>query len=404
MKAVSKHVANERDLSLLEKRYDIADTADTTGGQTGVGIDYITLSADTMHIPRHPGRIRANLLLGAWRLELVRDDALSSSSVSTKITYVFQTDIRGSVPSTLTKRYLSKRASIGVAGLKRYFEKKGVTALMNSNKDRGFVKDPLLRLGETGSRRDVRQKKYIQPPISNGFTADCTSEYAGDEENSNDNHRHRGLSVATSAAVVANANYLITPPSSIRGVHPYPQQLHCEDGSSIDISTTNIISSLSASFSSSDDQLLSPDDSSLGLLSSPAHPPPSAPLPPIPVECTISSESSEAIDYFKSLLAKSDSCWNLASEQKGVKISFLSSTEGTSASSGNMPIVRGDFVWRDFSAKGFSIDDWMAAVTSAGARKICKSLCVMRASDIFTDTLYLLLCTHTNRGSSIRRF
>ncbi|KAJ3414054.1 hypothetical protein HDV05_007179 [Chytridiales sp. JEL 0842] len=114
MEVLNKAIVSHRDLALLEKK--------EVDPNTGT-IRLVTSSVKTPKVPVHPQRVRAHLQLNGWILDpLYSPDR--SKIVSTRVSYILQTDVKGLVPSGLAKRYLARRALVMV-WLDNYLRKYG---------------------------------------------------------------------------------------------------------------------------------------------------------------------------------------------------------------------------------------------------------------------------------------
>ncbi|TPX59540.1 hypothetical protein PhCBS80983_g02412 [Powellomyces hirtus] len=111
--ALSQAIASTRDLALVDRKAFYPATGT---------IAYASTSVDTPKIPKHPGRVRALLMLNGWVLE--PQIATDGRTLGTKVSYYIQTDVGGMLPGSVVKRYLARRALV-VVGVEDYLRKNG---------------------------------------------------------------------------------------------------------------------------------------------------------------------------------------------------------------------------------------------------------------------------------------
>ncbi|KAJ3204407.1 hypothetical protein HDU67_009540, partial [Dinochytrium kinnereticum] len=161
IRAISKAIASHRDLALLEHR-EIDPITNT--------IRIVSSSVETPKIPPVPTRIRANLKLNGWILD---PQVSSDGRVSTRVSYIIQSDVKGMVPSGLAKRYLARRALV-VVWLDEYLRKWGpppvhspsVPPLLSSGASSlgGGFEEIVHRFAPTGS--GSRQRQEVEQAVS----------------------------------------------------------------------------------------------------------------------------------------------------------------------------------------------------------------------------------------------
>ncbi|KAJ1568562.1 hypothetical protein HK405_000555 [Cladochytrium tenue] len=111
MKAVARVLAGLRDFSIVER-----SAVDRRSGAIRLAV----ASVDTPLVPPRPDMVRADIRLNGWVFEPVLHH---DGSVSTRLSYVLQSDGRGGVPHALVNMWLTRRAMVHVtinAYLRRY--------------------------------------------------------------------------------------------------------------------------------------------------------------------------------------------------------------------------------------------------------------------------------------------
>ncbi|KAI9349834.1 hypothetical protein DFJ73DRAFT_760499 [Zopfochytrium polystomum] len=116
LKAVSRILAGHRDFSVVEH---VTHNARTSSIRLSVS------SVSTPLIPPSPATVRAYLKLNGWILDpLVHPDG----TVSTRLMYVLQTDVRGLVPASVGNLWVARRAMVHIP-LNAYLKKHGGAAV-----------------------------------------------------------------------------------------------------------------------------------------------------------------------------------------------------------------------------------------------------------------------------------
>ncbi|KAJ1562236.1 hypothetical protein HK405_014437, partial [Cladochytrium tenue] len=111
MKTVARVLAGLRDFSIVER-----SAVDRRSGTIRLAVT----SVDTPLLPPRPDMVRADIRLNGWVFEPVLHH---DGSVSTRLSYVLQSDGRGGVPHALVNMWLTRRAMVHVtinAYLRRY--------------------------------------------------------------------------------------------------------------------------------------------------------------------------------------------------------------------------------------------------------------------------------------------
>ncbi|KAJ3111437.1 hypothetical protein HDU96_005697 [Phlyctochytrium bullatum] len=172
IKAISKAIASHRDLALLEHR----EVDPVTGT-----IRIVSSSVETPKIPPVPTRVRAHLKLNGWILD---PQVSSDGRVSTRVSYIIQSDVKGMVPSGLAKRYLARRALV-VVWLDDYLRKYGPppvharrnSASVLSGGSSTFGDDTLSRNQTVGPISPGPQQQYQLPPLHASLNRDLEDEF-----------------------------------------------------------------------------------------------------------------------------------------------------------------------------------------------------------------------------------
>ncbi|KAJ3193380.1 hypothetical protein HK101_004934 [Irineochytrium annulatum] len=172
IRAISKAIASHRDLALLERK----EIDPVTGT-----IRVVSSSVETPKIPKVPTRVRANLKLNGWILD---PQISGDGKISTRISYIIQSDVKGMIPSGLAKRYMARRALV-VVWMDEYLRKYGSPPI-HSNRTSLVPTSPSMSISTNDYSMARSQRTYESLNFERRPSEDFGDGYAAREPYNSD--------------------------------------------------------------------------------------------------------------------------------------------------------------------------------------------------------------------------